>query len=1250
MKTTTVKMLSLLVALVLLIGCLPAVAIAAEDPVLWASPVTSDPEASRPISAVKWWYDEGDAKYYLFMPSDGNLDSMQVWFDNTTACSIDGTALTYGQVTDLLTAGDHTANLGGTDYPVCVMKSANIASLYITTESGNMDYIHAKKGNKESGMIKFVNAEGKVKYDGVLDEIKGRGNATWSRAKKPYQFKLDKKTDLIGAGKHKTWILLANYLERSLIRNKIAYDLANDAGLTNSCESVYTDLYCNGKYMGTFQLCEKVQIGDNRIEINDLEGAIEDVNELDPEDYPTFGDETADGTTPSTMKGVLLPNNPEDITGGYLLELDYAYRYAEEISGFVTSRGQCVTIKEPECASPEMVAYISNFFQEFEDAVFAIDGKNPTTGKYYYEYFDLTSLARKYIIEELTRNIDADVTSQYYYKPSDKESTVGYCGPVWDYDNSMGNYNGSQHYEGLCAKDRKQYIYNNLYKKEGFLNAVKAEWENNYMPLIREILGETPDSEDTLLTNMEAYLEMLAPSAAMNFTYWENLNSVDGSNYIDTGDTYEEHVTYLKNYIAGRSAYLSSIWSVDDIKAESSSSDTSGGITSIMNYTGSHAAYTVSNEAELQRMADLITAGNNMKGITILQTADITLTKQFTPGGYSNTDNGNPDLSTKTNTFNGTYNGQGYKIYNLQINLPQQNGAGVFASAYGATFIDMHIASGSVYSYNRAAGITGYGDACSFIRCSNGADIEVDPESKDGAGGLAGVARYSAVFESCYNTGSVKGYYVGGMTGWGQGNITITNSYNLGTIILANTKGEARPLSRVATNSGRDFSSCFYLESCGATDICGAYTVNTADVTGGSLAVALNQTSAVWEQGESYPIHKPMENSGLVTLTTRTFAEDTLIHTVDNFYVKDSETSLVLGNEAFIARVLLNGEEYTGGAVTLTENGILDIYLTVNAKPISDYSGKGDYYITDAADLQMLLDLTQNDTLEESTFFVIADIDGSDLTTGGTFGGILNGKFSRISGLTAPLFTEIAAKGDIRKLILCDGNITGDGAVAALNLGKLSYITTQNLVVRGSAGIVGINKGKINACSVDGYVISKTAASGIAGVNEGTIQNCLNNARLVAVEAVTAGISYQSTGTVESCINKGMLYGGQDHAITAGAAANCYNWDWCVGEGADVTNLTDADMAEANFLGNFSTLYWEAGKYNPVPAAKTYELGDANGDHKVSITDAIILLRYLNDLIDEEDFVYEAADVNGNGFMITDVIRIMQYIVGSYDF
>lgn len=1247
MKSVTMRICAALLSLFLLAGCLPVSAAgdarASTVHFLWASPAESTPAETKPISAVQWWYSADDAVYYLFLPAEADTARLQVWFSGASRYAIDGSTVADGAVTGLLTAGNHTVSFDGTAYTLCVMQSANISSMYISTESGSMNYIHAAKGNEETGKLRMVDANGSVIYDNQLNQIKGRGNATWNKPKKPYQIKLSKSTDLIGAGKCKTWVLLANYSERSLIRNKVAYDLANDAGLPNSSESCFVDLYCNNQYMGNYQLCEKVQINDNRVEIRDLEAATEDCNEADVDSYPRFGPNSA---VTGSCKGYEIPQNPEDITGGYLLELEYKDRYEGEVSGFVTSRGQPVVIKSPECASREQVAYISGFFQEFEDALYAADGVNPTTGKRYDEYFDLTSLARKYILEEYVKNIDANVTSQFFYKPSDQESTTGFCGPVWDYDNALGNFNGATSTTGIYAAAKKGYTYyfHMLYQQESFLNAVRAEWNSNYAPLIAMSVGNTPATGDTLLRPLSEYYEMLSASAAMNFTYWNILDSVTSSG-VDTGRTYEENIAYLKNYMAGRAEYLSSVWQTEDIRAlPQTSSEVLAGIPDILQYNGKNTVYAVCSEEGLQKAADLVSAGNSLRGVTLLQTADITLTGSFTPGGANEA---NAGLSTLNTVFKGTYNGQGYKIYNLQINRPEQNGVGIFAASYQASFLDVHIESGTVTGFNRVAALTGYGDQCTFTRCSNGADI-ISLGGTDGTAGLAGVARDSAVFVSCFNTGSVTAETApAGIAGWGQTNITLQNCYNAGTISGTTSAALAR------TGAALDFSSCYYADGCGAPDICGATGFADAALTDGTLLAALNEGSGVWAAGDSFPLLAPVAQEALVKLTIRYFAEELLIKTSEVYYTPGSAVSLLPENGNFVAGLVFNGQPVADSTVLLQEDGILDILLSVQAQNISSYTGPGSYYISTAAELETLLQLSRERDLTGSIFYIITDINASGIqSSGGTFTGTLNGKFSRITGLRVPLFQSVAKTGDVRKLIFSDSNLTGHGVVAHANAGKISYITTENLVLRGDApgGIVGENSGLINACATDGYIISSGSAGGIAATNTGSIKNCYNSARIVACQGSAGGIAAASEGTVAHCFNRGMLNSAANTAVAGGALENCSFWDWCAGDPGAAAPLTSAQIADPAFLATLPALYWQAGETHPVLAAACYELGDANGDNRVSIADVVLLLRYLNDLVPAESIDLTAADVTGDGFSMPDVIRIMQYLNGAYDF
>lgn len=525
---------------------------------LWVSPVSGKAEKSRPISAVQWQYNEDDGQYYLCLPTELDFSAVQVWFAGAETCSFADKTVKNGETVDFLKVGKRKVTLGGSTYPLTIMKSANIGSMYITTQSGSMDKIHADKSNKETGTMRFVSADGKVLYNGELKEIKGRGNATWDKPKKPYQIKLEKKTELVeGAGKAGTWLLLANYCEKTMINNTVALNLAFDAGLKDSARSCYVDLYCNNEYMGTYQVSEKVQIAENRIEITDLEKATEKVNSAEPDSYSSFGTQTAEK---NTSKGYNIPNNPADITGGYLLEIENRKRYAAEPSGFVTKRGTPVVIKEPEYASAEQVAYISNFFQEFEDAVYAKDGINPKTGKRFDEYFDLTSLAKKYILEEFVKNIDADNTSQFYYKPADSESKVGFCGPVWDYDNSFDVMYSGENQDGLYATVRKKRIYYHLVNHDVFMDEVRKQWKEHYLPFIAVCLGEKKPAKGASLQSLDSYYKMLAPSAAMNYVFWGEIDKPINTSHIDTGDTYEEHFDYLRSYINGRRAELNQIW------------------------------------------------------------------------------------------------------------------------------------------------------------------------------------------------------------------------------------------------------------------------------------------------------------------------------------------------------------------------------------------------------------------------------------------------------------------------------------------------------------------------------------------------------------------------------------------------------------------------------------------------------------------------------------------------------------------
>ncbi len=540
--------------------CLPFVVCANDDFTLWAA--GSDNAASStgrdtgnlPIDAVAWWYDSDDSTYYLFVPATADLANLKIWFTGADAVSVNDIVLTNGAVTDAFSVpGSFRLLVGGSSYSLTVMQSANVGTLFLDTASGSMENIDNSGDHSvsESGNMLLLDCEGNVEYNNALTQVKGRGNSTWSFEKKPYQIKLDKKTDLFDMGAGKTWILLANYADRSLMRNALIFNLADNIGLPYTPKSVYVDVYANHQYLGNYQLAEKNEIGKNRVEITDLEGATEDANGADLDTYQREGAIT--GAVAGSKKWVNIPNDPADITGGYLLEFEFPSRYPAEASGFVTDRGQAVVIKSPEYATEAEVAYISAFVQDLEDAIYSEDGYNGK-GKHYSEYLDVESAVMRYLIEEWSLNNDGGLASFYLYKDADTAGDgVLHCGPIWDYDLSFGNQENRTIAEADIWLTNQWSIigasypcwYGQLFYDPDFVNRVNETYASVFEAAATEVLNYEIDATAARINR----------SAAMNFVVWEKAFSAD--NLINTGTTFAANCSYLESFIAKRMAFLS---------------------------------------------------------------------------------------------------------------------------------------------------------------------------------------------------------------------------------------------------------------------------------------------------------------------------------------------------------------------------------------------------------------------------------------------------------------------------------------------------------------------------------------------------------------------------------------------------------------------------------------------------------------------------------------------------------------------
>ena len=432
---------------------------------------------------INWWKNEADNTYCFFIPNAFKNQKMRLTFSEIPYLTIDGKKITSGSKY-CLAQGTHsliTEENNNTAYTLTVWYTSGIPTFFVQTQSGSVKSIHSSKQLSESGKILIMDSRGRSYFEGIIDEIHCRGNSSFDKTeKKSYTISLNKSMDVFEMGKAKKWLLIANAFDDTLVRNASAFFIAELLKLPYTPKFQYVDVYINGNFVGNYLLSEKVEIGKNRVNIRNLEKEVVSLNKnCNLADTDFFMEQQ--GRLFST-KGYHIEKEPEDISGGYLLELETSDRYGLEASGFLTSRMQPVVFASPKYASYNQVSYIAGLYQDFEDAVFSADGSNPYTGKMYYEYIDVDSFARKYLLEELVKNLDASFTSQYIYKYDDSISSKFYAGPCWDYDKSIAasgitedgiNLNDPK---GLYAavQEKESDIWYALYQHKDFKKTVAA--------------------------------------------------------------------------------------------------------------------------------------------------------------------------------------------------------------------------------------------------------------------------------------------------------------------------------------------------------------------------------------------------------------------------------------------------------------------------------------------------------------------------------------------------------------------------------------------------------------------------------------------------------------------------------------------------------------------------------------------------------------------------------------------------------
>ena len=340
-------------------------------------------------------------------------------------------------------------------------------------------------------------------------KIRGRGNSTWSMPKKGYRLKLDSAAAVLDMPAHKDWVLLANYADKTLLRNAVGMELSRRVDMPWTPRQRHAEVYLNDEYLGNYQIGEKIEVGPSRLAM-----------------------------TPLTTTDIAQPN----LSGGYLIEADFLEYMSVGDRYFDTTEGYHFVVQSPSASNlkPEQFNYISQYTQAVETAIYARN-KSPGTG--YPSLIDLDSMINWYLVEEVMKNVDSVFASSVnLYKDRNAKLKMG---PLWDFDLGAGNVD----YEPLAMGPTGWYVqaqaawFEALFKDRDFRKRVKARWA---------VVKPRMQGIDAYIVTQEA---RLAQSQAENFKRWPILDVSVWPNAVVLGSHHAE-VTYLRDWLRQRISWM----------------------------------------------------------------------------------------------------------------------------------------------------------------------------------------------------------------------------------------------------------------------------------------------------------------------------------------------------------------------------------------------------------------------------------------------------------------------------------------------------------------------------------------------------------------------------------------------------------------------------------------------------------------------------------------------------------------------
>lgn len=428
--------------------------------------------------------------------------------------------------------------------------------VYINTSTGKDVPVNDKDTWIEGSEI-YIDADGKTTFDrkalsdlaNIECEIKGRGNTTWewvkmtdgsytNGAKRPYAIKLDKKKEVLGMANHKRWVLLNNFADKSLIRNYIAFRIANALASAPGGSGEWhptgqpVELVMNGLHRGSYFLCEQIKISEGRVKGTEYDDKIHTPAVTNQISYLLEGDRNWGKDASEKLYWISYRKDSkwqESENGTYV----YGTRYYEgEAGGYPSGESSYRFrwgLKSPDDgdlgengAGRNTAAYefMKTHVTDVEEYFLAADddenGFKTTTSLAEIEnYIDLDSFIEYWLVYEIATNQEPNNPGSCYMHYYEGDGKL-YMGPVWDFDyggfltsaqfSDDGRYqNKDTHFQLANA-----LWYCSLLQNVNVQDYIIERWNNAYRSKVLAVASE--------ISTMKPYLKA---SAENNFTIWK---------------------------------------------------------------------------------------------------------------------------------------------------------------------------------------------------------------------------------------------------------------------------------------------------------------------------------------------------------------------------------------------------------------------------------------------------------------------------------------------------------------------------------------------------------------------------------------------------------------------------------------------------------------------------------------------------------------------------------------------------------